>query len=75
MANRAEMSAKVGKRVGVGGARRVQMAVLEDVKITMYKWFVGIWSHKVPISGLMVEQKVKDLAFLCGRKDFQGGSG
>lgn len=73
--NKAEIRDKADKRPGARGARRVRTAVYEDVEAAVYKWFVDVRSRNLPVSGPMIEQKAKDMAFLLGREDFQGGSG
>ncbi|KAH7954027.1 hypothetical protein HPB49_014986 [Dermacentor silvarum] len=73
--NKADIRAKSDKRPGACGAQRVRTAVYEDVEAAVYKWFVDVRSRNIPVSGPMIEQKAKDLAFLFGRNDFQGGSG
>lgn len=56
-------------------ARRIHATVYEDVKVAAYKWFGNVWSHSILVSGSMIDQKAKDMAFLLGREDFRGGSG
>nr|XP_037280081.1 tigger transposable element-derived protein 6-like [Rhipicephalus microplus] len=73
--NKADIKAKSDKRPGARGARRRRAAVYEVVEAAVYKWFVDVRSRNIPVSGPMIEQKAKDLAFLLGRSDFQGGSG
>ncbi|KAH7980538.1 hypothetical protein HPB49_017111 [Dermacentor silvarum] len=72
--NKADIRAKSDKRPGARGARRVRTALYEDVEAAVYKWFVDVRSRNIPVSGPMIEQKAKDLAFLLGRNDFQGSS-
>ncbi|XP_049522194.1 tigger transposable element-derived protein 6-like [Dermacentor silvarum] len=73
--NKADIRAKSDKRPGARGAQRVCTAVYEDVEVAIFKWFVDVRSRNIPVSDPMIEQKAKDLAFLLGRNDFQGGSG
>lgn len=73
--NKAEIRDKADKRPGARGAQRVRTAVYEDVEAAVYKWFVDVRLRNLPVSGPMIEQKAKDMAFLLGREDFQGGSG
>lgn len=73
--NKAEIRDKADKRPGARGTRRVRTAVYEDVEAAVYKWFFDVRSRNLPVSGPKIEQKAKDMAFLLGREDFQGGSG
>lgn len=47
----------------------------KDIDTSMYRWFINVWSHNIPVFGPTIDQKVADMAFLLGREDSQGGSG
>lgn len=73
--NKAEIRAKVDRRPRACRARCIHKAVHKDVDASVFKWFIDVWSRNILVSGPMIDQKVKDMAFLLAGEDFRGGSG
>nr|XP_037280129.1 tigger transposable element-derived protein 6-like [Rhipicephalus microplus] len=55
--------------------KRVQGPLYADVEEALYQWFLSIRAQNVPISGPILATKVKNLAFLLGRPNFEPGDG
>ncbi|KAH8032066.1 hypothetical protein HPB51_022906 [Rhipicephalus microplus] len=55
--------------------KRVREPLYADVEEALYQWFLSIRAQNVPISGPILATKVKNLAFLLGRPNFEPGGG
>lgn len=57
------------------GARRVRKAAFEDVETSQHKWFIDTRAWNIPVSGLMLQQKATNFAFVLGTESFNASSG